>query len=67
MLFSQSMHLRRDWHAYKTQTLESEVPGHFGELSEMILNRINDSCRDSYVDFMLENPIIAKRKNINIR
>ena len=41
--------------------------GQYWELSQEIFSRINDSGRDDYVDFMLDNPEVAKRKRVNIR
>ena len=40
--------------------------GNYWELSDEILNRINDSNRTDYVSYMNENPYIAKRRHINI-
>ena len=50
---------------YKQEKFEDSV-GHYWSLSDEIFNRINDENRDSYVTFMLQNPHIAKRKNINL-
>ena len=41
-------------------------PRNYWELSEEIYDHINDSSRQSYVDFMIDNPYIAKRKCVNI-
>ena len=43
------------------------MKGNYWELSEEIFDRINDTNRQSYVDFMIENPFIAKRKNVNVK
>ena len=40
--------------------------GQYWELSEEMFCRIDDHNRDSYVNFMVENPYIAKKRNINI-
>ena len=40
--------------------------GNYWELSDEILNRINDSNRTDYVSYMNENPYITKRRHINI-
>ena len=40
--------------------------GNYWELSEEIFDRINDENRQSYIDFMTNNPFIAKRKLINV-
>jgi hypothetical protein len=42
-------------------------PGQFWELSSEILSRINETNRNEYVNFMTNNPIIARIKNISIR
>ena len=34
--------------------------------SDGIFDRINDENRQSYVDFMIKNPFIAKRKFVNV-
>ena len=41
-------------------------PRNYWELSEEIFERINDNSRQAYVDFMTNNPYIAKRKCVNI-
>ena len=43
-----------------------EVKGNYWELSDGIFDRINDENRQSYVDFMIKNPFIAKRKFVNV-
>ena len=40
--------------------------GNYWSLSQEVFNRINDSSRDSYTSFMMDNPHIARRKRINI-
>ena len=40
--------------------------GNYWELSEEIFKRINDANRQQYVDFMIVNPHIAKRKFVNV-
>ena len=42
-------------------------PGNFWELSAEIYNRINDSDRSSFAEFMLENPDVARRRRINLK
>ena len=52
---------------YKSDYLKKGITtGHFWELSDMLLNKIDDSNRQSYQHFMSKNPTIAKIKNINI-
>ena len=56
--------------AYKNSILinnYSRPMGHYWELSQEIFSRINDSGREEYVNFMVENPRIARCKGINIR
>ena len=43
-----------------------DLPGHFWEISNEIFNRINDDTRESYINFMKNNPIVARLKNISI-
>ena len=43
-----------------------EVKGNYWELSDGIFDCINDENRQSYVDFMIKNPFIAKRKFVNV-
>ena len=53
--------------AYKSDYLSRGVSvGHYWELSEMLISKINDSNHSAYAEFMLANPRIAKMKNINI-
>ena len=42
-----------------------DLSGHFWEISNEIFNRINDDTRESYVNFMKNNPIVARLKNIS--
>ena len=52
--------------AFKIEsTMKNTGYGNYWELSNEIFNRINDSNHDSYVNFMLTNPAIAKLKKIN--
>ena len=41
-------------------------PGHYWELSQQIFDRLSDGNRQNYVDYMLENPDVAKRRRLNI-
>ena len=50
--------------AFKVKNLS--VKGHYWELSHEIFSRIDDSERESFVEYMLDNPEVAKRKKINI-
>ena len=43
-----------------------EVKGNYWELSDGIFDRINDENSQSYVDSMIKNPFIAKRKFVNV-
>ena len=53
--------------SFKQDTInKGKSAGHYWELSEEIFNRIDDSSRDSYARFMINNHYIAKKKNINI-
>ena len=40
--------------------------GHFWDLSEIILSKINDRNHDSYANFMSSNPMVSKYKGINV-
>ena len=52
---------------YKAENLRKNVSsGHYWELSSMLLSKINDTNHDSYVEFMMKNPVIAKIKNVNV-
>ena len=42
------------------------MKGNYCELSDGIFDRINDENRQSYVDVMIKNPFIAKRKFVNV-
>ena len=42
------------------------MKGNYWELSDGIFDRINDENRQSYVDFMIKNPFLAKRKFVNV-
>ena len=53
--------------SYKQESINKDKSaGNYWELSEEIFNRIDDRSRDSYVNFMVDNPYIAKKKNVNI-
>ena len=49
---------------YKNKCFDEK--GNYWELSEEIFGRINDVNRQQYVDFMTDNPHIAKRKLVNV-
>ena len=42
------------------------MKGNYLELSDGIFDRINDENRQIYIDFMIKNPFIAKRKFVNV-
>ena len=54
---------------YKTDTIASGASstGHFWDLSETLLSKINDREHESYSNFMSSNPMIAKYKGVNVR
>ena len=54
--------------SYKLDHLKKGISsgGHYWELSEILISKISDCNRDSYTQFMLSNPGIAKNRNINI-
>ena len=51
---------------YKEEKLKNGELGHYWEVSEQLLNKLDNIDRESYVTFMRDNPIISKRKNISI-
>ena len=54
---------------YKKHTIASgaSFTGHFWDLSETLLSKINDSEHESYAQFMSSNPMIAKYRGVNVR
>ena len=53
--------------AHKSDHLRRNVSvGHYWELSEILISKINNSNHSTYAEFMLANPRIAKMKNINV-
>ena len=54
---------------YKKELISSGTSslGHFWDLSEILLSKINDHNHDVYAQFMSDNPKIAKYKGINVR
>ena len=50
---------------FKAQNFNST--GNFWELSQEIFVRINDNERTKFVEYMMDNPDVAKRKKINTR
>ena len=42
------------------------ISGNFWDLSDQIFNRINDEHREDHVNFLIDNPHIAKLKKINV-
>ena len=54
---------------YKKNTIASgaSFTGHFWDLSETLLSKINDSEHESYAQFMSSNPMIAKYRGVNVR
>ena len=65
---AQTVNSFKEWlERYKAENLKNDVSsGHYWELSSMLLSKINDTNHDSYVDFMMENPVIAKIKSVNV-
>ena len=53
---------------YKKETVSSGVSshGHFWELSEILLSKIDNDNHDQCAEFMMNNPVIAKFKGINV-
>ena len=49
---------------YKKSSISSL--GNYWELSDEIFVRINDTNRADYTDFLIDNPDVAKRRNVNI-
>ena len=49
---------------YRTKNYDRK--GNYWELSNIIYDRINDSGRGEYNEFLMDNPHIAKRRGINI-
>ena len=49
------------------KTTNATTTGNFWELSEEIFTRIDESHRSNFTDFMLDNPNVAKRRNINCK
>ena len=54
---------KRNLETYKQKCFE--MKGNYWEISDEVFNRINDNNRQSYVDFMTQNPFIAKRNLVN--
>ena len=53
--------------SFKQDSIKKDkTMGNYWELSDILLSKINDINRDSYTDFMKNNPQIAKIKKINI-
>ena len=55
---------------YKSSTIKniySKPMGNYWELSQEIFNRINNDSRESYTNFMVDNPHIAVCKGVNVR
>ena len=52
---------------YKASTIASgeSSQGHFWELSEILISKINNCNHDSYAEYMSANPSLAKFKGIN--
>ena len=41
--------------------------GHYWELTDILLSKLNDNKNDLYVDYMIANPKTAKRRGINVQ
>ena len=48
------------------QTCQSKSSGNYWDLSDQIFKRLESSNRAQYVDFMVTNPAIAARRNVNL-
>ncbi len=51
---------------YKSEN-SSILSGNFWELSEEIFKRIDESHRSEFTNYMVNNPSVAKRRNINCK
>ena len=50
---------------YRKETVSGvSSHGHFWELSEILLSKIDNDNHDQYTEFMINNPLIAKFKGI---
>ena len=62
-LSSDVKNFKQNLETYKQKCFE--MKGNYWEISDEVFNRINDNNRQSYVDFMTQNPFIAKRNLVN--
>ena len=55
--------------SFRLKGYKSDMLGHFWELSYEIFNRIKvtSEARSMYVSFLKNNPLIAKKKKINMK
>ena len=60
---------KRGLDAFRLHGYQANKLGHYWELSYDIFDRIDESVsnRNSYVSYMKENPLVAKRKKVNIK
>ena len=60
---------KRGLDAFRLHGYQANKLGHYWELSYDIFDRIDVSVsnRNSYVSYMKENPLVAKRKKVNIK
>ena len=56
---------KRNLENYKLNNINAK--GNYWELSQEIFSRIDDTDRDSYCKYMIDNPYVAKRKGVNIK
>ena len=56
------------WSVTRRDTIASGASstGHFWDLSETLLSKINDREHESYAQSMSSNPMIAKYRGVNV-
>ncbi len=57
---------RLECYKIQLQASGASSKGHFWELSEILMSKINQHDHDSYANYMSSNPLIAKYRGINV-
>ena len=55
---------KRNLEEYKKRNLDT--PGNYWELADEVFRRIHDDNRSAHIEYLKQNPFVAKRRGINL-
>ena len=55
---------KRNLEEYKKRNFDT--PGNYWELADEVFRRIHDDNRSAHIEYLKQNPFVAKRRGINL-